>query len=206
MIKYIIKKIIECISKLYTVRAGRRIRRLINFCYGEWISQEFQALGSDFMIEKPFYLKGGKDIIIGSNFNSCPGFRIEVWECLSYTHSPKIVIGNNVCFNYDCHLGAINSIVIGNNVLVGSRVLITDHDHGNMTFADLHMPPNQRLLYSKGATIIEDDVWIGEGVSILSNVTIGKGAVIAANSVVCKNVPAYSIVGGIPAKIIKILE
>lgn len=56
---------------------------------------------------------------------------------------------------------------------------------------------------SKGDIIIEDDVWIGHGSIILSGVKIGQGAVIAAGSVVNKNIPAYAIVGGVPAKIIK---
>lgn len=58
-------------------------------------------------------------------------------------------------------------------------------------------------MVSKGPVIIEDNVWIGDKATILANVTIGKGAVVAANSVVTKDVPAYSVVAGIPAKVIK---
>ena len=57
--------------------------------------------------------------------------------------------------------------------------------------------------FSKGDIIIEDDVWIGYGATIMSGVHIGKGAVIAANAVVTKNVPAYAIVAGIPAKLVR---
>lgn len=56
---------------------------------------------------------------------------------------------------------------------------------------------------SKGNIVVEDDVWIGESALILSGVTIGQGAVVAAGAVVSKDVPPYAIVGGIPAKIIK---
>ena len=58
-------------------------------------------------------------------------------------------------------------------------------------------------MYSKGPVIIEENVWIGDKVTILPGVTVGQGAVIAANSVVSKDVPAFSVVGGIPAKVIK---
>jgi len=57
--------------------------------------------------------------------------------------------------------------------------------------------------WSKGPIIVEDDVWIGARSLILSGVTIGKGAIVAAGSVITKNVPPYSIVGGNPAKIIR---
>ena len=61
----------------------------------------------------------------------------------------------------------------------------------------------EREVYSKGPVIIEKNVWIGDKVTILPGVTVGQGAVIAANSVVSKDVPAFSVVGGIPAKLLK---
>ena len=63
--------------------------------------------------------------------------------------------------------------------------------------------PLEREVYSKGPVIIEKNVWIGDKVTILPGVTVGQGAVIAANSVVSKDVPAFSVVGGIPAKLLK---
>ena len=67
----------------------------------------------------------------------------------------------------------------------------------------LDNPLLKRELDIKGPVIIGDNVWIGDKVSILSNVTIGKGSVIACNAVVTKDVPPYSVVGGVPAKVIK---
>lgn len=119
------------------------------------------------------------------------------------SYSPSITIGHNVCFNYRCHVGAINKIIIGNNVLIGSQVLITDHSHGELTKEELLISPAKRKLYSKGPVIIGDDVWIGEGACILPNVTIGHNSVIGANSVVTHDIPPFSIVGGNPARIIR---
>ena len=65
------------------------------------------------------------------------------------------------------------------------------------------MSPIKRDIVSKGAVIIGKNVWVGDKVSIMPNVRIGDGAIIAANSVVTKDVPPYSIVGGNPAKVIK---
>lgn len=150
----------------------------------------------------PVYAKGYKYITIGRNFSAGPGFRIECWDrYMNFSYNPSIVIGNNVSFNYNCHIGAINRISIGDNVLVGSNVLITDHGHGSSE--DIDIPPSKRPLYSKGPIVIEENVWIGECVAILPGVTVGRNSIIGANAVVTKDIPPYSIVGGNPAKVIK---
>ena len=92
---------------------------------------------------------------------------------------------------------------MGNNILTGRYVYISDNSHGKSNKEELDIPPIKRKLYVKGPVIIEDNVWIGERVCILSGVHIGKGAIIAANAVVTHDVPAGCIVGGVPAKIIK---
>ena len=83
---------------------------------------------------------------------------------------------------------------------------ITDNSHGETDYDTLLQPPLMRLVTSKGPVIIGKDVWIGDKATILPGVTIGEGAVIAANSVVTKDVPAYSVVAGNPAKVIKTNE
>ena len=117
--------------------------------------------------------------------------------------TPLIAIGEQCCIGAHSHITAINKIVIGNNVLTGPRVLITDNAHGNVDIRTLHLAPIVRPLISKGEVVIGDNVWIGEGAMILPNVHIGEHAIIAANSVVTKDIPAYSIAAGVPAKIIK---
>ena len=80
---------------------------------------------------------------------------------------------------------------------------ITDNSHGDTLYETLQTPPHKRKLVSKGPVIIEDNVWIGDKATVLPGVTIGKGAIVAANAVVTKDVPPYCIVAGIPAKIVK---
>lgn len=87
--------------------------------------------------------------------------------------------------------------------MTGRYVYISDNNHGDSDFASLQQRPSERYLSVKGSVVIEDNVWIGDKVSILSGVTIGKGSIIGCNAFVTKDVPPYSVVGGIPAKIIK---
>jgi acetyltransferase-like isoleucine patch superfamily enzyme len=132
---------------------------------------------------------------------------MEAWD--SYggdSFRPAIIIGNNVGFNSNVHIGAINRVEIHDNVLVGSNVLITDHSHGQMISEECGQAPEWRRLSSKGPVVIEKNVWIGENVSILPNVTIGRSAVIGANSVVNKDVPAFAVMGGVPARVLKDLS
>jgi acetyltransferase-like isoleucine patch superfamily enzyme len=129
---------------------------------------------------------------------------LTAWDAyLNQTFTPQIIIGNGCSIGSHTHITAINNIVIGNNVLTGKYILITDNAHGQSNMGLLDISPVERALYSKGQVIIEDNVWIGEKVSILPNVKIGRGVIIAANSVVTKDVPPYCVVAGNPAKIIR---
>lgn len=156
------------------------------------------------LIRLPFDIRNKKYIKIGDNFTSGRNCRI---EALPFSKSIKkcIEIGNNVQINDNVHIGAVCSIKIGNNVLIASRVFISDHNHGNynnkVAFEYNIAPADRKISYEK--INIEDNVWIGEGVCILKGVTIGRGSIIGANSVVTKNISDYSIAVGIPARVIK---
>lgn len=151
-------------------------------------------------IEGPVTLRGGEFVHLGTHFSSRPGLRIEILRRGAY--EPALVIGDNVTFNFRVHIGVINRIEIGNNVLVGSDVLIIDHSHGHTDETALLVPPNERPLWSKGAVRIGNNVWIGEHVIILPGVSIGEGAVIGAGSVVTHDIPAYARAAGNPARIL----
>lgn len=177
------------------------------YFYSGLIRRRFKHCGTDFWVEPPYYFYGVDHIRIGNNFRSFKGLRLETHSIhLGNSYNPSLVIGDNVSINFDCHIGCINKVNIGNNVLLASRVFITDHFHGEILGSELHIPPSQRSLFSKGPVIIEDNVWIGEGVIIMPNVTIGKNSIIGANSVVTKSFPDNSVIVGCPAKIIKILN
>ncbi len=166
--------------------------------------QQVGSIEGDCYIAHPLYLIGPQYITVGSGFHAEPGLRIEAWDSYAgVAHQPKIVIGNGVVINFNVHLGAIDRIEIGDNVLIGSNVLITDHSHGTTSEVDMRLTPLLRPLASKGPVVIESNVWIGEGVCILGGVRVGHSAIIGANAVVTRDVAAGDVVGGIPAKSIK---
>ncbi|MEH7299390.1 acyltransferase [Neobacillus drentensis] len=110
-----------------------------------------------------------------------------------------LTIGNSSAIGALCYIGCAGEINIGNNVMLGPNVNIIAENH---VFDDISIPIKKQGVVQKGI-IIEDDCWIGSGATILDGVKVGKGSVIAAGSVVTKDVPPFSVVGGIPAKLIK---
>lgn len=172
-------------------------------------SRKFKAFGRTSTIGIHSTYIGEQYITIGENTHIGDHGRLTAYDYYPHTHqhfTPQIVIGKNCSIGYQSHITAINSIVIGNNVLMGPRVLITDNAHGRSTQEELPIAPSKRELYSKGEVNIGNNVWIGEGSMIMPNVQIGEGAIIACNSVVTTNIPAYSIAAGSPAKVIKQLS
>jgi acetyltransferase-like isoleucine patch superfamily enzyme len=202
----IFQKIIYLVYILFSPKLFSWLNLRFYQFYSMWKANEFKKKGQDISLGYPLYLRGGKYITIGNNFYSDLRLRLEAYdEHLGHKFSPKIVIGNNVSINSDCHIGAINEIIIEDGVLIASKVFITDHYHGEITSEAIMDPPTERKLYSKGPVKIKKNVWIGEGVAILPNVTIGENSMIGANSVITRDIPKNSVVGGNPARIIRTL-
>ena len=148
-------------------------------------------------------VKGGQNVTIGNNVIIRKGCTIAAQtEYFGQILKSSIVIEDGADLGEDCFITASNSIVIGSNVLFGRLVTVTDNSHGSTSMEDLLLAPHQRKILSKGEVVKGKNVWIGDKVTILPNVHIGEGAVVGANAVVTKDVPPYSVVGGIPAKVI----
>ena len=116
-----------------------------------------------------------------------------------YTDCGKnLKIGKNVFINSCCQFQDQGGITIGDGTLVGPKTVIATLNH--------HMDPSKRANLFPKPVVIGKNVWIGANVTILPGVTIGDGAIIAAGAVVNKNVEANTVVGGVPAKLIKQIE
>lgn len=201
-----LRSILRCIARIslfiYPYSLASSFRKAFSYIASYRFGFLIQRKGRVFL-KMPFYVLGHKYITIGDGFVADAGFRIECWDKYNnQIFTPSVIIGDNVSFNYRCHIGCINQIIIGNNVLFGSQVLITDHSHGGEN-DEQEITPKMKNLYSKGPVIIEDNVWIGEGVCILPNVRIGANSVIGANAVVIKDIPPYSVAVGNPARVVK---
>jgi len=168
---------------------------------------------SGYFVRSHYYKLLLKKYYKGNRFES--GLRIEFprnveigsysyfgFNCKLYASEfSKIKIGFNASFNSNVMINARGKgeISIGNNVLIGPNVVLRSSNH---SFDSTEIPVLEQGM-TEGEIVIHDDVWIGSNAVILPNCEIGKGAIIAAGAVVTSNVDSYSVVGGVPAKLIK---
>ena len=156
------------------------------------------------LIRFPIIIRGKKYIDFGSKLTTGEGCRFEAYN--NQKSKKSLIFGKNIQLNDYVHITAMNNVVIGDNVLMASKIYISDCSHGFYTGEEMDSSPEQHpidRIYNISEVIIEDNVWLGEFVSVLPGVTIGKGAIIGSNSVVTKDIPANTIAVGSPAKVIK---
>lgn len=165
----------------------------------------------DINIHHDAYVGGAEYMQIGQHFSAGRGLRMEA--IFSYGEgeneqrfTPQLIIGDNVSLSEYVHIGCVNHVEIGNNVLMGSKIYITDHNHG--VYRGTHpdspdVPPVKRPLTIGESVIIEDNVWIGEFCTVLPGVTIGYGSIIGSHTTVTHDIPPKSIAVGSPARVVK---
>ena len=153
------------------------------------------SIGSGMMINKRKYLRIGNNTHIGRDsrflFVKCYG---------GQSYNPSVEIGSNVSIGNRFSALSAAKIVIEDNALIASDVLITSENHGmdpEITDSYATTPLDAREVH------IGKGCWLGEKVSIMPGVTLGERTIVAANAVVTKSFPDHCIIGGIPAKIIK---
>ncbi|WP_297094742.1 DapH/DapD/GlmU-related protein [uncultured Draconibacterium sp.] len=110
-------------------------------------------------------------------------------------HAEFVTVGKNVYINHACSMLALGKITIEDDVLIGPKANLLSEGHP--------LDPNNRKAMIVKPIVIKRNAWIGAGATILPGVTVGENAVVAAGAMVNKDVPANTVVGGIPAKVIK---
>ena len=190
---------------------GQRIRLHVREC-GLWIVGWIPAaIGTILrrLFYRPFFRRAGRFrsgigvVIYGfSNISLGNNVALNRMSMLAADRG-KITIGDNVFLgDFSIISGDDGEVIIGNNVLIASGVVIQAADH-RIERTDV---PIMDQGHVPGRIVIEDDVWIASNAVITSNVTIGKGAVVGAGAVVTKDVPPLAIVGGVPARLIRMRE
>lgn len=155
------------------------------------------------LIRFPFDLRNGRYIDFGEQLTTGVGCRFEAYSC---DESATLHFGKNVQINDYVHICSMKKVVIGDNVLMAGHVYISDNSHGSYKGDEKDTSPEiapKDRDYPIQDVVIEDNVWLCEGVVVLPGVRIGKGSIIGANSVVSKSIPEYTIAVGQPAKQIK---
>lgn len=177
-----------------------------DFIFWKSVSKKLKKVGKNSVVGSGLQIRGMEYIEIGDNFTAGKGTTIQAWDTYeNQNFNPQIIIGNNVMLTDYIQISAIDKVVLGDNLLVGQNVYISDNSHGDADKTAIGIAPIKRPLTSKGPVIIGKNVWIGRGAVILSGVTVGDNAIIGANSVVTRDVPNNSVVAGVPAKLIKYL-
>jgi len=134
------------------------------------------------------------DITLGANCSLDRGVTL---LCSGAERRDKIRIGRDTYINRGTMLDALNKIWIGEKVMVGPGCYITDSDHGMKAGMTVKEQP-----MTLGEVVVEDEAWVGANVTILKNVHIGRGAIVAAGAVVTKDVGMNEMVAGVPAKLL----
>jgi lipopolysaccharide O-acetyltransferase len=152
-------------------------------------------------------LRGLSHMQIGEDFIALDGLWLHaVTQYHDQQFSPRIAIGNRARISQWVHIAATNFVQIGDDALIGSKVMITDHNHGQYAegaHTEPQTAPAWRPLDRNRQVVIGNNVWLGDNVVVTPDSFIGDGVVVAANSVVRGSIPPFSLIAGAPATIIK---
>lgn len=180
------------------LNAYRTAKRLRDKACSLAFSGSFHRFGRRTVICLPVRLGGEGHMEIGAGVYVGAGSWIEVMGAPD--SSPVISIGDETSISGFCTITAVSKVVIGRSVLIARNVHISDHSH---QFASKEIPVKDQGICRISPVHIQDGAWIGHGVVICPGVTIGRNAVVGANSVVREDVPDHCVAAGVPARIVR---
>lgn len=163
---------------------------------GIYFSKKCKRCGKNLRVGKNVRFISLKNVELGDNVDIADG---AVFAPLMGEHPSRIIVGNNVHFGSQNRIASKDAVIIEDDVLFAAFVHVTDHSHD---YHDISLPISRQGVIGKGPVVIKRGAWLALGCHILSGVTVGEHSVVAANAVVTKDVPPYTVVGGNPARII----
>jgi acetyltransferase-like isoleucine patch superfamily enzyme len=157
--------------------------------------------GAGVYIRRPRVIEGPENMIFGENVIIAPNAWIATYpKYYRHVYSPSLIVGARTQIGRYCCITCINSIKIGEDCLFSEYIYISDHTHGFVPHVEILA---RQALHSKGPVVIGDSCFIGYRAVVLPGVTLGRNCVVGANSVVTRSFPDYSMVVGVPARLIK---
>ena len=117
-------------------------------------------------------------------------------------HEGVVEIGDKTVFGQECTISAYQRVRIGEQCVIADRAMFIDFDHG---VVDVERPIRRQGIYKRDV-VVGSNVWVGYGACVLRGVRVGDNAIIGSNSVVTRDVPANAVVGGVPAKLIRMRD
>lgn len=182
----------------------RLLLRLRNKCFTSVIKGGFRKFGDKSVIRPPASIHGERLIEIGNKvFIGADCWLLALDGENRINEEPVISIGDGCSFGGASTLTAVSSLKVGNNVLFGRNVHVSDHTH---EFSDTDNPIMRQGITSGRPVEICDGAWIGQGVVICPGVRVGQNSVIGANSVVRADVPDFCVAAGVPARVIRRID
>ena len=187
-------------------RLKQRIKRLAADDYSDIVFKNNDTVRSNKIYTgKNCLFEGSSNIQLGKNIIFGDGTKLAAISSFSSSYAkqqfnPILRIGNNVQVTASLQVYAMKEIIIEDNVLFAANVFISDGFHG---YNRIDIPYKDQAMFNLEPVFIGEGCWIGQNAVIMPGVTVGKFAIIGANSVVNKKIPEYSIAVGNPARVIK---
>jgi acetyltransferase-like isoleucine patch superfamily enzyme len=181
-----------------TTRTYRLTVRARNKLFSLLAAGSFDSFGARSVVQLPVRLQGEERMAIGNGVFVGAGCWLQVLE--GESDGVALRLEDDVAIAGYCVLSAAKSIRLGRHVSLARNVYIADHSHA---YDDPERPMSEQGVTQVEPVVVEDGAWLGENVVVLPGVRIGRGSVVAANSVVAKDVPDFSLAIGSPARVVR---
>jgi acetyltransferase-like isoleucine patch superfamily enzyme len=195
-------------------RPGEALRTWRWMRANNMVNRHYALLGARFLWLK---LRHGKRLQTDGMCFICPGVKFEIgkhatlhigrWSWVGHrskirVHEGEVSIGAKTVMGQECTISAYQRVEIGRECIIADRVMLIDFDHG---VVEVERPIRLQGIYKRDVKV-GSNVWMGYGACVLRGVSVGDNSIVGTNAVVTKDVPANAVVGGVPAKVLRMRD